>query len=141
MLRHLDLKSSNGMSKPISEKIFQIKVHHGKSCDNDVKTSKTHSLHYVNDCNTTPSTKLHSEPILFHTSSYILTQDINLKKCQTLVNLKSGDRVTSFYLAPPLINESSEYQPCKIVSRKEKQEDFIYKVVFQSPTLKRINVQ
>ena len=141
MLRHLDLKSSNEMSKPISAKILKFKPNHGKSCDNDVKTSKAQSLYYVNDCNSTPSTKLHSEPILYHKSSYIMNQNINIKKFQTLVNLKSGDRVTSFYLAPPLINESSEYQPRKIVASKGKQEDFIYKVVFQSPALKRINVK
>ena len=140
MLRHLDLKSSNGMSKPLSAKVIKIKSNHGKSCDNDAKTSKTQSLYYVNHCNTTPSTKLHSEPILFQKSSYIVNQDINMKKFQTLVNLKSGDRATSFYLAPPSIDDSSEYQPRKIVSSKGKQEDFIYKVVFQSPALKRINV-
>ena len=140
MLRHFDLKSSNGISKPSIAKNTRSKKIQENQCGKDLKTSKTQSLHYFNDCNDIPSSKLYSEPILCPRSSNILNEDINLKKVQTSINLKSGDRTISFQPTPALIDESSEYQTCKIVPSKEKQNDYIYKVVFQASPSKRINV-
>ena len=140
MLRHFDLKSSNGISKPSFSKNVRIKKTQEKRYGKDMKTSKTQSLYYVNDCNDIPSTKLHSEPIVCQKSSIIPNEDINLKKVQTSINLKSGDRTISYQPTPALIDESSEYETCIIAPSKEKQSDYIYKVVFHSSPLKQINV-
>ena len=141
MLRHFDLKSSNGISKPSIAKNFLMRTSEEKQRGKDVKTSKTQSLHNVDNSIDISKAKLHSEPNLCQRSSYILNQDTNLKKFQTSVNLKSGDRKISFYPTPTLIDESSEYQACKIVPNKERKNDYIYKVVFHSTPSKRMDVQ
>ena len=141
LLRHLDLKSSNGISKLSLATKLRIRSSQQKTNEYDVKRQKAQSLHCFEDHNATPTTKLNSEPILFQNSCYLINEDINLKKFQMSINLKSGDRATSFYLTPTLKDESSAYQTCKIVPSKEKQNDYIYKVVFQSSPSKRINVQ
>ena len=130
MLRHFDLKSSNGIPEPSFSKNIRTKKIQKNPYGKDVKTSKTQSLHYVTACNNICSIELHSEPILCPRSSYILNEDINLKKVQTSINLKSGDGTISIYPTPALIDESSEYPTCKIAPSKEKQNDCIYKVVF-----------
>ena len=141
LLRHLDLKSSNGISKLSFVKRFQTRPSQEKANENDVNRLKALSLYCFDDHNATPTAKLNSEPILFPKSSYVLNEDLNLKKFQTSINLKSGDRETSFYLTPTFRDESSANQSCKIVPSKEKQNDYIYKVNFQSSPSKRINVQ
>ena len=141
LLRHLDLKSSNGISKLSLATKLRIRSSQQKTNEYDIKEQKAQSLHCFGDHNATPTTKLNSEPILFQNSCYLINEDINLKKFQMSINLKSGDRATSFYLTPTLRDESSAYQSCKIVPSKEKQNDYIYKVVFQSSPSKRINVQ
>ena len=130
MLRHFDLKSSNGIPEPSFLKNIRSKKIQKNPFGKDVKTSKTQSLHYVADCNDIPRTEIHSEPLLCPRSSYIRNEDTNLKKVQTSINLKSGDGTISIYPTPALIDESSEYPTCKIAPSKEKQNDCIYKVVF-----------
>ena len=141
MLRHFDLKSSNKISKPSISKSFLKGRTQEKQHGKDVKTSKTQSLHNFNDSNDIPRAKLNSEPTVCQNNSYIVNRDTNLKKFRTLVNLKSGDRKFSFYPTPTLIDESIEYQTCKIVPNKERKTDYIYKVVFQSTSSKRLDVQ
>ena len=71
MLRHFDLKSSNGIPEPSFSKNIRSKKIQKNPYGKDMKRSKTQILHYVTDCNDIPSTKLHSEPIYFqeaHTS-------------------------------------------------------------------------
>ena len=125
MLRHFDLKSSNGIPEPSFSKNIRRKKIQKNPYGKDVKRSKTQSLHYVTACNDIPSTELHSEPVLFPRSAYILNEDINQKKVQTLINLKSGDGKVSIYPTPALIDESTEYPTCKIAPSKEKQNDCI----------------
>ena len=136
MLRHLDLKSSNGISKLSFAKHFLIRSSQKHPDENGERTLKVQSLHYFDDRNATPSAKLNSEPILCQKHSYIFNEDVNVKRGQTPINLKSGDRANSFYVTPHLIDESSAYQACKIFPNKERQNDYIYKVVFQSSPLK-----
>ena len=62
MLRHFDLKSSNEILKPSISKSFLKGRTHEKQHGQDVKTSKTQSLHYLNDPNDIPRAKLNSEP-------------------------------------------------------------------------------
>ena len=141
MLRHFDLKSSNGTSKPSFSKRFLKGRSQEKNGGRDVKTSKTQSLYHVNDSNDIPRAKLNSEPTVCQNNSYIVNRDTNLKKFRTSLNLKSGDRKIAFYPTPTLIDESIEYQTCKIIPNKERKTDYIYKVVFQSASSKRLDVQ
>lgn len=133
MLRHFDLKTSNDNSKLKINKNSRFVLNQENSFKKHQKTLKTQSLHYVNTNSATPRTNLVSEPISNQKTIYTLkNEDSNIKKYQTLVNLKSTDKAISFYLTPTIIDGSSDDQAYKNITPKDKRNDYIYKVIFQS---------
>ena len=133
ILRHLDLRTSNGSSKSDFAENRKFTLNQENRIEKISRTTKAHSLHFVNDNDSRPFTKLYSEPVFLKDTQNINSTS-NLKKYQTSVNLiKSPSKAVSFYLTPTVIDESSEYVTCKNVTLKKRENNYIYKVVFSGP--------